>query len=250
MGDVKKSAFLAVLATAIVTGRTFGGTFSDDFSTGLNPADWSIVNTDSSAYTVSAPGGNSGVTLANTGGVPSGPVQGVSIVLNLAALGGDITGDFSAQVDFSNWSVSPPTDSGDEEASLDTNYSNGGIWDVIRDEETGGVSNNAHIWEGFIPAAISTTATSGSFSITRTGGTLVGYFNGTEIDDETQVAPLSYLAFSIASQGGDSADTSTITFSNFSFTAASVPVPEPASIGALTLVATGILARRRRRTVV
>jgi len=138
MGDVKKSAFLAVLATAIVTGRTFGGTFSDDFSTGLNPADWSIVNTDSSAYTVSAPGGNSGVTLANTGGVPSGPVQGVSIVLNLAALGGNITGDFSAQIDFSNWAITPPTDSGDEEANLDTNYSNGGIWDVIRDEETGG----------------------------------------------------------------------------------------------------------------
>jgi hypothetical protein len=248
MGDVRKSAFIAISAIALVTGRAFGGTFSDDFSTGLNPADWSIVNTDSSAYTVSAPGGNSGVTLANNGGVLSGAVQGVSIVLNLGALGGNITGDFSAQIDFSNWAVSPPTDSGDEEASLDTNFSNGQVWDVIRDEETGGVSNNVHVWEGFIPAAITETASSGTFTITRTGNVLGGYFDGTLITQIVETSPLSSLAFSIASQGSDSADTSTATFSDFSITATSVP--EPASVSALTLVAMGILSRRRRRTVV
>ncbi|MGA2585034.1 MAG: hypothetical protein ABSG31_17310 [Tepidisphaeraceae bacterium] len=127
---MKKLAIFAVLATAFVTGRTFAGTFSDNFSTGLNPTYWSVVNQAPSILTVSAPGGSSGVSLANTGGLPGS--DGVSVVLNLAELGGNITGDFSAQIDFSNYAIlSGP---GDEQISLDPSFSDGSAWDDIRNQ--------------------------------------------------------------------------------------------------------------------
>jgi hypothetical protein len=110
-------------------------------------------------------------------------------------------------------------------------------------------SPNVHVWDGNnIQGGFATSATSGTLSITRIGPNLAAWFDGTEeVSGHYEFGSLSYLAFSLYSQGNNSTDTSTVTFNNFSITADSVPVPEPASVGVLALAAMGLLARRRRR---
>src|SRR5262252_10934378 len=100
-----KTRFAITLA---VTGIVFCGgaaatawaaTFSDDFSSGLRPVYWSVSQTTAGLWSVDDTQGD--VRLAKVGTSPGG-LQNVRVELDMAAVGGAITGDFFEQIDFSN----------------------------------------------------------------------------------------------------------------------------------------------------
>src|SRR5215469_18597706 len=100
-----KTRFAIALAVAGVAfyGATaataWAATFSDDFSSGLRPLYWSVTQTTPGLWSVDDTHGD--VRLAKVGISPGG-LQNVAVNLNMAAVGGPITGDFSEQIDFRN----------------------------------------------------------------------------------------------------------------------------------------------------
>lgn len=108
-----------VVATA---GIVCGGTFSDDFSTGLDPSYWSIILSTPDRYSVDASQGN--VQLAKTSVQNPGGLQQVYIRLNFAPFGGRITNDFSTQIDFTNAVLPGP---GLDQVEFHTYYEDGSV---------------------------------------------------------------------------------------------------------------------------
>ena len=195
-----------------------GGTFSDDFSTGLDPSQWSVIQTTSNFYTVDASQGN--VQLAKTSVHNPGGVQAVYIRLNLAPFGGRITNDFSTQIDFLNAVVPGP---GLDQVEFHTSYEDGSIYYTVYDRSSG--YYNAHVWDGgAVQGLISVPTNSGTFSISRVGGTVTGYFNGAPLYSETRSSPLTAIDFVLQNNNG-SDDAISVTFDNFSLTSASVSPP-------------------------
>jgi hypothetical protein len=232
---MKKTTIIAVLATALTT-RILAGTFSDDFSTGLNSTYWSYSESTVGLYSVNAAGGNVALALPNPAVNPGG-LQGVSIVLNLAALGGSVSGDFSAQIDFANAVIGPNND----QVSLDPIFADNFIFDDVYDLSFG---RNVHVWTGAVLGAVTETATSGTFVISRTGSTIVGSFDGTPILTLSDSSALTSISFGLDNQPNAANDSPSVVFDNFSFTATSVP--EPAMMSLLAIGGLACVFRRRR----
>ena len=114
-------------------------TFVDTFSTGMNPAYWSVLPWPASPgiYTVSNPPGG-GVLLQKTGTNP-GNQQNVSLVFDMGLIGGPISGDFSMQVDFQHAAL---TGGGLDQAELHSGFADNSVFfDVLE-------SDNVHVWTG------------------------------------------------------------------------------------------------------
>ena len=232
---MKKLTVVAVLAIAITT-NTFAGNFSDDFSTGLNPTYWSISQSSPGLYSVNATGGNVALALPNPAANPGG-LQGVSVILNLAALGGSVSGDFSAQIDFANAVIGPNND----QVSLDPSFADNFIFDDVYDLSFG---RNVHVWNGAVLGAVTETATSGTFVISRTGSTIVGSFDGTPILTLSDSSALTSISFGLDNQPNAANDSPSVIIDNFSLTASSVP--EPATMSLLAIGGLAFVFRRRR----
>lgn len=210
---MKTLGILAVFLTALAT-SSIAGTFSDDFSSGLNPAYWTVTQTTPNLYSVNATGGNVALALPNPASNPGG-FQAMGVNLNLAALGGGISGDFSAQIDFTNAVIGPNND----QVQLNLGFADSSIFLAVYDLSSG---RNVHIWTGSLNGATAETDTYGTFTISRTGSVLTGYFNGSLIFSESDSAALTSVSFSLQNQPGAVGDTPSVTFKNFSLTAASV----------------------------
>jgi hypothetical protein len=226
---VKIIIALAALLTAL-TLKTFAGTFSDDLSSGLNPAYWSIVDSTPGVYSVNPTSG--GIALAKTG-TTSGN-QLVNVVLNMAAIGGNISGDFSEQIDFANAVIGPLPE---DQVQLDDSFADDSLFSDVYDRESG---LNVHVYtaspqniNGSVNNPISETSTSGTFTISRTGSTVTGSFDGTPIYSESDSSALTYVDFRLETQGSPNNDSPSVTFDNFSITASSVPEPAAMSLWAL-----------------
>jgi hypothetical protein len=215
---VAVAAMLAILNAPLSTARA--GTFSDDFSGGLNAFFWTVNQTQPGLYSVDASEGD--VQLAK---IPtqhnSGGVQSVYVSLNLSALGGAISNDFSVQIAFTNVVIPGP---GLDQVELHTSFADGSIFYDVFDDGQGGF--NVHVWDGgSVQGRIAMTTNAGVFSITRSGSTVTGYFNGTPMFSETRGAALTFIAFVLQNNNG-SDDNISVTYDNFSLTAASVVVPQ------------------------
>jgi hypothetical protein len=173
---------------------TWGATFADDFSSGLRPTYWTVTQTTQGLFSVDDTHGD--VRLAKVGNSPGG-FQNVAINLNMAAVGGQITGDFSTQIDFRDAVVEP----NDDQVQLNVVVS-GSPFDDVYD--------------------LAVTGNSGTFTISRTGGALTGYYNGSPIFSETNSSVVTAITFSLQLRPGSN-DSTSVTFDNFSLTAASVP---------------------------
>lgn len=239
---MKKLFTVAFLTAALIT-PALAGTFTDDFSSGLNSTYWSISTSVQDIYTVTATGGDIGLSkTATTNGN-----QLVSIVLNLAALGGNISGNFSEQIDFSNAVIGPGHL---DQVQLDDSFAGDSLFSNVYDLEDG---LNVHVYtaspsnpNGSVNDPTATTLTAGTFLISRTGSTVTGYFNGSSMFSETESSALTYIDFRLETQGNPNTDSTSVDFDNFSLTAASVP--EPASIS-LLCIALALLRRPARQAL-
>ena len=204
-------ATAVVLATAAPR-ATLGGTFSDDFSAGLTPTYWSVSQTTAGFYSVDATNGH--LQLGKTSAHNPGGFQNVTIVLNLSALAGTNTGDFSTQVDFTNAIVPGP---GLDQVELHTYFKDGSYFFTVYDNSSG---LNVHVWNGSLLGRTPVTGNSGTFRINRIGSTLTGYYNGSPIFSENNSSPLVRIEFTLQNNSG-SDDSTSVMFDNFSLTAAS-----------------------------
>lgn len=221
--------------------------FSDTFTEGINATDWTLTQTNSGDYTYST--GANGLTFAHAAG--SG-FENITMSLNLqAALGvSEITGNFSVQIGVSNISG---LGSGIDQIELHTNYADGGtFFDNIGTDTNpngGAFGQNYHVWTGSAPLKgyTPTSATSGTFVISRTGSTVSGYFDGTLIYSDTETSALNSIGFVLQNYSGS--DPIQATYTDFSVAAPSI-VPEPASITVTTIgmvLMGGLAAVRRSR---
>jgi hypothetical protein len=203
----------AVVLATVAPRAALGGTFSDDFSAGLSPSFWSVWQTTAGLYSVDATNGH--VQVAKTSAHSPGGFQNVAIALNLAALAGTNTGDFSTQVDFTNATVPGP---GLDQVELHTYFQDGSYFFTVYDNYNG---LNVHVWNGGLLGRTPVTGNSGTFRISRVGPTLTGYYNGAPIHSEIKDSPLVRIDFALQNNNG-SDDPTSVTFDNFSLTAAFV----------------------------
>jgi len=195
-------------------------TFDDDFSSGLRSQYWTVNQTTAGLFTVGSTQGN--VQLTKVGSNASGSFQDVGIVLNLAALGGPIAGDFDYRVDFSNAMLGP---GGVDQVELHANFADSSYFFDSYDNNIGGESSltpgalNVHVYTGSIYGQTATTATGGTFRISRVGTNLSGYFGSTLIYSTTSTSPLTEVQFVLQLQPGSN-DNVSVVYDNFQFTAA------------------------------
>ena len=214
-------SFLVSIAIVAAATCARSGTFSDDFSTGLDASCWSVIQQTTNFFLVDASQGN--VQLAKTTAHNPGGIQGIYVRLNFALFGGRITNDFSTQVYFTNAVVPGP---GLDQVELHTYYQDGSIYYAVYDNSSG---YNAHVWDGGgVQGAISAPQNYGTFRLSRTNGIVTAYFNGTPLYSETRNSPLTGIDFCL--QNNNSSDDATaVAFDNFSLTAASVSQPQTRS---------------------
>jgi formylglycine-generating enzyme required for sulfatase activity len=202
----------------VVGPSAFGEAFSDDFSTGLNPAVWEVSQTTPNLYSVNVSQGK--VQLAKIAPSPGG-LQNVAIHLNLAALGSPITNDFSIQIDFTNAVVV----SGLNQVELRTYYQDGSFF-VTGYDYSGGP--NVYTWDGTFLWPMSVTGNSGTLRICRTGDEVNGLFNGQGIFGSGRTSPLTEVTLVLQNNNG-SDDAISVTFDNFSLTSPSLPTQHHAA---------------------
>lgn len=190
----------------------FGDVFFDDFSTGLNPAVWSVSQTTPNLYSVNVAQGR--LQLAKTAHNPGG-LQNVAVHLNITPLGGPIPNDFSIQIDFTNAVVPGP---GVDQVELRTYYQDGSFF-FTGYEYNGGLK--VYTWDGTFLLPMSAAGTSGTLRICRTGSEVVGLFNGVAIFGSGPVSPLAEVVLVLQNNNG-SDDAISVTLDRFSLTSPSL----------------------------
>ena len=179
---------------------------------------WTVTQTTAGLFSVDDT--HSNVQLAKVGTSPGG-LQNVVVNLNMAAVGGSIPGDFSTQIDFSDAVVGPNID----QVELHVGFADNSIFFDVYDNSGGGL--NVHVWDGSSQQGRTpVSGNSGTFTIVRTGTTVTGYYNGTLIFSEIRSAPVVNISFVLQLQPGSN-DATSVTYDNFSLTAATVPTRPP-----------------------
>ena len=202
-------------------GGATAGTFVDTFTPGLDSNYWSVIQSTPNFYSVIATAGS--VQLAKNSAPNPGGVQYVFVRVNLTALGGSITNDFSAQVSFSGAVVPGP---GLDQVELHSYYQDGSIFYTVYDRVVGYL--NAHVWDGGSVLGVNSVAGSaGTFRITRVGSTVTGYFNDTPLASVGRGSPLTAVDFVLQNNAG-SDDAISVTFDNFSLSGPDVSDQSPA----------------------
>ena len=229
-------ALVALLSIgAAIPSSSHAGTFSDSLTNGLNSNYYTLDPSTAGVYTENA--SSSGIQLAkvqNTSGL-----QYIEVSLNLSALGGNVTGNFSTEIDFANAVIGPNND----QVYFGTSYANGAVFQDTYDLSSG---LNVHVWDGSMvenPQPVSTN--NGTFIVSRTGSTVTGTIDGTTIFSNTNSTALDAVYFVLQNQPGAAGDSSSVTFRNLSLTGANV-VPEPTT-WATVLAGLGLLAFCRRQ---
>ena len=166
---------LGLTALAAVPAWTDAGTFFDPLTGGINPTYFSVTQTTAGLYSDTSNSG--GLQLAWTGNQNPGGTENVTINLNMGAVGGPVSGDFSTQVSFAN-AVLPGV--GLDEVELHTLYSDGLLFDDRRlDWQSYG--DVYDVYTGQAENDHSTTVTAGTFTISRSGNTVTGLFDGSSV---------------------------------------------------------------------
>lgn len=252
--------FLPVLMSGLVlsVSTAFAGTFSDDFSSGLNPNYWTITSQtyDFNTNTInpSTPGlfavntsqGEVNIANVDVAGQTGYVANGGGITLNLGALGGNISGDFTVQVNFSNAILGPAND----QVHLTANFADGNLLQTFEEptivSPTWGVNTNgqAGAYDYSTPYS-----SSGMFEISRTGSIVTGITNPYTSLSEIETAPLTSITLSLWTLYTNP-DLPSVSFSNFSITSPTVnAVPIPSAIWLFGSALAGFTGFNRRKTI-
>jgi hypothetical protein len=238
---MKTSGLLLFCAAILAAPAATAGLFIDDFNQGINSAHWSKVFTTPGLHTIDDSQGD--VRMAKNQAVRSpGGFQNARLVLNPSVYGGNIPGDFSARVQFDDAVLTSQTFS---QVELIAIFASGAVFNTTFDNFGGpGIGLNVHVWDGSnIRGAIPMPAgtDSGELRIERVGTQVTGYFGDQAIFTNTRSAPLTALWFTLHNNHNNA--NISVTFDNFSLSAASVP--EPATGGLVASLAALGLCRRR-----
>jgi hypothetical protein len=215
---MKKLLFVIVLSS--VTAQ--GGVFYDDFSAGIRSDVWSIKNTTVGLYSMDDSQGD--VCFAKVNNTPGG-FQCIGLMLNIDALGvKSISGDFTMEVSFSGACISGNGLDGQNQIELHSGFEDGPYFFTVRE------SYNVHVWTGSFQNGFDTSATSGTFKITRTGSLVSGYLDNALIwQTNSSTANLSSIEFTLQNNS-NSNDATSVTFDNFRVEAANIPEPTTIAI--------------------
>jgi hypothetical protein len=214
------------------------GTITDSLmSTTLNPTLWTVSQTTANLYTVTPT--SSGLDISYNGPSNPGGTQEAGINLNMAAVGGNITGDFSTSVTFSDADLSGV---GLDQVEFHTVYTDNSI--IFDSDSSGG--SGVHVYTGSVQTTIDPTETSGTFTVSSVGGVLSGYYDGTPMFSIADTASLDAIAFTLQNNNGSN-DPTSVTFTDFSLTAGSISssAPEPGTAWLLAAALAGLTAAGR-----
>ena len=195
---------VGALALITVAVGTKAQVFDDSLTGSLNSAEWTVSQTTPGLYSVTPQG--SGTQLALVGLNPGG-LQNVVVNLNLAATGVSLTGDFTAQINFSKAAIGPSND----QVQLNLGFSDGLDYSEVYDLTYG---LNVHATSGADSAGFGVSGTSGTLAITRSAGVVAAYFNGGMLLPESDSSALSSLSFSLQNQPGSN-DLPSVVFDDF-----------------------------------
>jgi hypothetical protein len=185
--------------------------FDDDFASGLRSNYWTVSQTTSGLFAVDTSQGD--VRLTKVGTNSASGVQNVAVNLNLAAIAGQVAGDFDFGIDFKNAVLG---NGGTDQVELHAYFADSAIFFDVYDNSSG---VNVHVWNGSsVIGATTVTGTGGTFRIMRTGSTVSGYFGDTMIYTATQTSALTAVEFTLQLQPGVN-DNISVQFDNFHFRA-------------------------------
>jgi hypothetical protein len=185
--------------------------FDDDFAAGLRSNYWTVSQTTSGLFAVDTSQGD--VRLTKVGTNSASGVQNVAVNLNLAAIAGQVVGDFDFGIDFKNAVLG---NGGTDQVELHAYFADSAIFFDVYDNSSG---VNVHVWNGSsVIGATTITGTGGTFRIVRTGSTVSGYFGNTMIYTATQTSALTAVEFTLQLQPGVN-DNISVQFDNFHFRA-------------------------------
>ncbi|MBS1705102.1 MAG: PEP-CTERM sorting domain-containing protein [Armatimonadetes bacterium] len=216
---------------------SYAGTFSDSFASGLDSNYWTVTQTTANRYSVDTSGGNLKLYKGSSAG--SGSLQGIYLTLNMAAIGGSVSGDFVQEVSFDHAQLSTL---GVTQVELHANFADSSIFFDVYDNSSG---KNFHVWDGGIHGLVGTSLTAATLKIARVGSTISGYYNGNLIYAGSNTSALSAVRLAFQTQPNEGGAAQSVNFSNFSISGSSV-VPEPATMAALTVGFLASVVRRRR----
>jgi len=227
------------LLAASLSFKATAGTFSDSLSSGIDSSFWTVETTTSGLYSTTTSASGVTFSLPDASKNPGG-LQGVALALNLGNVSsGPLGGDFTAQVSFLNANIGPQND----QVQLNVDFSDGSqFYDCL--DLTGG-SKNYHVFSGAVQQGHLTSATSGTFTVARSGSTLTGYFDGNAFFSKTGASLADISNISLNLQNNSSIDQPSVTFNDFSLTASSVP--EPTSLALAGLGGLAVLFYRRQK---
>jgi len=199
-------------------------TFTDDFSSGVDPQYWTVLG-HTNLYTLDDSMGDVRV---------SKPVGGEYIFQSLGlTFRSKLRGDFDVSVDMTNASITRVDGAPGNQIQLNLRFGSQGFYVVRSDENFGG--NNLHvfldppvIWAG----TVASTATSGRLRVVRTGTQVQGWFDSTLIFQGNYSTEDAEVNFDLQNNG--TRDATAVTFDNFSVTADKIVVSP-----ALTIVPVG-----------
>jgi len=235
---------IALLLLALVAGRASAETFSDDFTDGIDPANWTF-DTNQPLYSIDDTNGDVRISRPAGG---SGGFQAANL-----RFAHDVSGDFDVSVAFRDAAITLGSGSPGNQVQLNL-YFGGQYLGVVRSDEVG-FGNNAHVFPdppGSWVGTISTSVTAGTLRVTRVGTTVTCMIDSTTLfsgtlngDDVTDI----WLSL----QNNGTIDATSVTFDDFSLVADSIlftPVVPALSRGATllllaALVGLGALALHR-----
>lgn len=206
-----------VSAIVVATQTLFAASFSDNFASGINTANW-LVQTNDGLVSITDQSGT--VVISKPAGTQLGFHYGV-LACHVAA-----QGDFTAQIDFTNANVTLVSGTPGNQLQFNCRFG-GQDFLVVRSDETA-FGQNMHVWLN--PPAqsvdvMATTAASGTLKITRSGAQVSGYMNSTLIYQGTFNTNDATFSFVLQNNGTD--DAISAGFSNFQLTASNLVVTPP-----------------------